>query len=256
MKTVRRLSRIHVYQLAITLSGLIALTGLLFQAWTAVPAAIITLALGAVLGVGLDRLANPGSPARRKPQVNDKRSAQTPKYLPKDGPGKGKKPGQPPARAPMPPFLQFALQWTASLPGQLFTVLIVTSLAFFVFIQMGGKSNLAGEMISSQKAFFCEASVVGVAPDQIEAAKWGEYEYELRENSCRDFDDYVIELAQGSSSNEADMRSEVCKLTQETMMSSMRKIVHFGDIQFLITGEPGSLRAYNMDVFTARCAAP
>ena len=69
MKSVRRLNRIHSYQLAITLAGILALAGMLLKAWTAVPAALITLALGVILGVGIDRIADPGSMSRKKSKI-------------------------------------------------------------------------------------------------------------------------------------------------------------------------------------------
>lgn len=257
MKSVRRLSSIHSYQLGISLAGIIALAGMLFKAWTAVPAAILTLTLGVVLGLGIDRIANPATMARTAPQASRKRSARTRKYLPKDGPGKGKTPRQVEGSlSPIARFLRTVLQNTATLPGQLLTLLVVTSLAFFVFIEMGGKSSLNGGPVSSQQAFFCGASIVGVPPDQVDSAKLGEYEYELAADTCRSFNDYLQELSEGSGSSESEMRQEVCNLAQEAMMSSMKKIQHFDEIQFLITGDLDNLRAYNMDVYTASCSVP
>ena len=148
------------------------------------------------------------------------------------------------------------LQWSASLPGQLLTLLVVTSLAFFVFMQMGGNSRLTGGAVSSPQALFCSASIVGVAADQVDSAKLAEYDYALNEATCRGFEDYVQELSEGSDSSQEEIRQEVCNLAQEAMMSSMRKIQHFDEIQFLITGDPSNLLAYNMDVYTAECANP
>ncbi len=257
MKNVRRLSPIHAYQLGITVTGFIALAGMLLKAWTAIPAAILTLALGVVLGLGIDRIADPASKARRTPQASGKRAARAGKYLPKDGPGKGRTPKQSErSRSPTAQFLRTALQYTSSLPGQVLTVLVVTSLAFFVFIEMGGKSSLFQTKVSPQKAFFCGASVAGILPEEVDSSKLGEYDYELKEDTCRDFLDYVRELTQGSDSSEDEMRLEVCNLAQEAMMSSIKKIQHFEDIQFLISGDIDNLRAYNMDIYTASCAAP
>lgn len=257
MKNVRRLSPIHSYQLGITLAGFIALAGMLFKAWTAIPAAILTLALGFVLGLGIDRIADTASKTRKNPNIGSQRSRQVGKYLPKDGPGKGKAPRQAEASlSPTAVFLRSLLQWMATLPGQLLSLLVMTSLAFFVFIEMGGKSSLGGGSVSIQKAFFCGASIVGVTPDQVDSARLGEYEYELAAETCRDFDDYLQELSDGSESSESEMRQEICNLAQEAMMSSMKKIQHFEDIQFLITGDLADLRAYNMDVYTAACSAP
>ncbi|HSQ26596.1 MAG TPA: hypothetical protein VLM80_05680 [Anaerolineales bacterium] len=257
MKSVRRLSRFHSYQLALTLAGILALAGLLLKAWTAVIAVIITLALGIILGLIIDRIADPGAMSRRNLKTSSKRGAQAGKYIPKDRSAKGKSPRQTDSSlSPAAKFLRNMLQWSASLPGQLLSLFVVTSLAFFVFIQMGGKSNLSGSTVNSQDAFFCGASIVGVTADQVDIAKLGEYEYALEADSCRDFEDYVRELTPGSGSSEDEMRLEICNMAQEAMMSEMRRIQHFDEIQFLITGDPDSLRAYNMDNFTKNCANP
>jgi hypothetical protein len=258
MKSVQRLNRMHSYQLAITLAGILALAGILLKAWTAVPAALLTLVLGAILGVGIDRIADPGSLSRRNLKTGGKLYTQSgKKYIPKDGSGKGKSSQQADNNlSSAAKFLRNILQWSASLPGQLLTLLVVTSLAFFVFLQMGGNSRLTGGAGSSSQALFCSASIEGVAADQVDSTKLAEYDYALNEASCRGFEDYVQELSEGSSSSQEEVRLEVCNLAQEAMMTSMRKIQHFDEIQFLITGDPGSLLAYNMDVYTAECANP
>lgn len=257
MKSVRRLNRIHSYQLGLTLTGILALAGYLLKAWTPVIAVSITLVLGTILGLIIDRIADPGALSSKNFKSGGKRGTQAGKYTPKDRSVKGKSPRQAESSlSPTAKFLRNLLQWSASLPGQLLSLFVVTSLAFFVFIQMGGKSSLSGSTVNSQEAFFCGASIVGVAADQVDSAKWGEYEYVLEAGSCRDFEDYVRELTPGSGSNEDEMRLEICNMAQEAMMSSMRKIQHFDEIQFLITGDPGSLRAYNMDIYTENCANP
>ncbi len=152
--------------------------------------------------------------------------------------------------------MQTILRSTSSLAGQLVTLVALSSLAFVIFTELSGKSSFGETAIRSKEAFFCEARVQGVEPEQIDSSQMGQYEYALIEESCRAFDDYVKELASGSGSSEAEMRQEVCRLTDEALLNSSFKIQHFEDIQFLISGEIGHLRAYNMDVYTLHCAAP
>lgn len=258
MKSVRRLNRTHAYQLSFTLIGICALVGLLLNLWKAVPAAIATLGLGILLGYGIDRIALANISGVKKTKSRSKRSAQKSRYVPKDGPGRTK-PGQTSgeSRQPdVPLFLRKVMQWMADLPGQLLTVLVLTSLAFFVFLQLGGQNRLVGAAVTSENAYFCSASVVGVPVGQIDPAKWEEYEYDLTPNTCRDFDDYLDEISKGSDASAEAVHKEVCDLVDEAMLTSLRKITRFDNHQYVITGEAGNLRGYNIDVYTANCAIP
>ena len=254
MKSVRRLKLVHFYQLGFTLSGIVALTGLLAGIWNAQVAIGITFLVGMAAGYGIQKLVSTNSPTR---QSAKRRPPASTKYVPKDGLGK-KKTQRPSASPPSSTDLNFRRleQGISSLPGQLLTLFVLTSLAFFVYLDLGGMQALTGGAIQSQDAFFCGANIVGVNPDQVDSADLSKYEYELVADTCRDFQDYVLELSQGSGTSEEDMRKEVCDQTQEAMMSSMRKIQHFDDIQFLITGDVDNLRAYNMDVYTENCSNP